>query len=129
MNDFYSYRRVLEEKARQRKVNRSKSIHEKSHTVSNLCNIRKELAEDSQVLAEIKSVLCPRKAPAVKQGKFIKSCPKKLDISAKRRKPAKIESTISNAKQRLIVKHRTIVKQEEIQRIKKELGTVIYKLL
>lgn len=64
-----SYRQVLEEKARQRKMNRSKSIHEKSHTVSNLCNIRKELAEDPKVSAEIKSVLCPRKAPAVKQGK------------------------------------------------------------
>jgi len=108
--DWRGIRLKLEREARERRRSeRAQSIQVKSRAVSNFSKMRKELAECDSISKSIKRVLRPKtELQSVDQ--------------EKRRKPAKVANTVSNAKERLLTRYDTDVKRDEIERIRDELA-------
>jgi len=108
--DWRGVRQKLVKEARERRqADRSLTLQQKSQTTSVFAKMRKELAEEDSIKNSVKLVLCPPKEPhKVEQDK--------------RRKATKVSYTVNNAKERLFVRHDTMVKRDEINRIREQLA-------
>merc|ERR1712106_1100681 len=103
--DWRGVRQKLVREARERRqADRSLTLQQKSQTTSVFAKMRKELAEEDSIKNSVKLVLCPPKE------------------QHKRRKATKVSYTVNNAKERLFVRHDTMVKRDEINRIREQLA-------